>query len=175
MLWTSDSLRMASLRPSHAILDRPCKTSLRQKTWHNTDVVNAGVGIDPDRRADRGVTGVNHMYGFVYDAETVGPSASLNPRKIQHAPLRFYDELWDVDRHRDSRASLGRCSRPLMGHAATTPQRQQISSSVQGWQQGQLRARALGRRELPGRGWLRLQRLGRLFLHLARVSSRRAG
>ena len=49
------------------------------------------------------------------------------------------------------------------------------SSSVQGKQQGQLRARALGRRHLPSRKWLRAQRLGRLFLHLATVFSRRAG
>ena len=36
-------------------------------------------------------------------------------------------EPWDVDRHRDSRASLGRYSRPLMGHAARTTHRHQTS------------------------------------------------
>ena len=40
--------------------------------------------------------------------------------EVQEAVLRFYDKPWDVDRHRDSRASMGRYSRPLMGHAATT-------------------------------------------------------
>ena len=34
MLWTSDSLRTASMRPSHAALDRRCKISSRQRTWH---------------------------------------------------------------------------------------------------------------------------------------------
>ena len=83
------------------------------------DAVQAGVGIDPDRRLlfiRSGLTDdqINHIYGFVYDPEAVGPRASLDPRKIQEAALRFYDISWDVDRHRDSRASLGRNSRPLM-------------------------------------------------------------
>ena len=56
------------------------------------------------------------------DAET--PSAALDPRKIQEAALRFYDKPWDVERHRDSRASLGRYSRPLTQHAATTHRHQ---------------------------------------------------
>ena len=34
VLWTSDSLRIAGMRPSHAVLDRLCKISSRQKTWH---------------------------------------------------------------------------------------------------------------------------------------------
>ena len=50
---------------------------------------------------------INHMYGFVYDSEAVGPGATLDPRKIQEAVLRFYDKPWDVDRHRDSRAFSG--------------------------------------------------------------------
>ena len=62
----------------------------------------------------------NHIYGFVYDSEAEGPGAALDPRKIQEAVFRFYDKPWDVDRHRDSRASMGRYSRLLMGHAATT-------------------------------------------------------
>ena len=37
------------------------------------------------------------MCGFFYDPEAVGPSASLDPGKIQEAALRFYDKLWDVD------------------------------------------------------------------------------
>ena len=44
------------------------------------------------------------MHGLVYDPEAVGPGASLDPRKIQEAALRFYDRLRDVDRHRDARA-----------------------------------------------------------------------
>ena len=119
MLWTSGSLRVAGMMPSHAVLDR---------------AVKAGVGIDPERRAYHmflrsGLTDdkVNHMKGFVCDPEVVGPSASLDPRKIHEAALSFYDEPWDVDRHRDSRASLGRYSRPLMGHAATTTHRHQTS------------------------------------------------
>ena len=43
---------------------------------------------------------------------------------MKEAALRFYDKPWDVDRHRDSRASMGQYSRPLMGHAATTHRHQ---------------------------------------------------
>ena len=95
------------------------------------DAVKAGVGIDPDRRAyhmfiKSGLTDdqINHIYSFVYDLDVEGPSTALDPRKIQEAALRFYDKPWDVDRHRDSRASMGRYSRPLMGHAATTHRHQ---------------------------------------------------
>ena len=95
------------------------------------DAVKAGVGIDPDRRAyhmfiKSGLTDdqINHIYGFVYDPDVEGPSTALDPRKIQEAVLRFYDKPWDVDRHRDSRASMGQYSRPLMGHAATTHRHQ---------------------------------------------------
>ena len=119
MLWTSDFLQIAGMRLLHDVLDRPCKTSLQQRTWHTTDAVKAGVGIDPDRRAQ-----INHIYGFVYDPDVEGPSTALDPRKIQEAALRFHDKPWDVDRHRDSRASMGRYSRPLMGHAATTHRHQ---------------------------------------------------
>ena len=84
------------------------------------DAVKAGAGIDPDRRAyhmfiKSGLTDdqINHIYGFVYDSEAEGPGAALDPRKIQEAVLRFYDKPWDVDRHRDSRASMGLYSRPL--------------------------------------------------------------
>ena len=115
------------------------------------DAVKAGVGIDPDRRAyhmfiKSGLTDdqINHIYGFVYDSEAKGPGAALDPRKIKEAVLRFYDKPWDVDRHRDSRASMGQYSRPLMGHAQDF-----VSSPVQGWHKGQLRARVLGRRNLP--------------------------
>ena len=83
--------------------------------------MNAAVGIDPDRRAYHmfilsGFTDdqINHMYGYVCDPDVEGPSATLGPRKIQEAVLRFYDKPWDVDRHRDSRASMGRYSRPLI-------------------------------------------------------------
>ena len=34
MLWTCDFLRIARMRLLHDVLDRPCKTSLRQRTWH---------------------------------------------------------------------------------------------------------------------------------------------
>ena len=73
---------------------------------------------------------INHIYGFVYDPEAEGPLATLDPRKIQEAVLRFYDKPWDVDRHRDSRASMGRYSRPLMGHAATTHRHQTSCSAT---------------------------------------------
>ena len=95
------------------------------------DAVKAGVGIDPDRRAyhmfiKSGLTDnqINHIYGFVYDPDVEGPSTALDPRKIQEAALRFYDKTWDVDRHRYSIASMGRYSRPLMGHSATTHRHQ---------------------------------------------------
>ena len=97
----------------------------------HADAVKAGVGIDPDRRAyhmfmKSGLTDdqINHIYGFVYESEAEGPGAALDPRKFQEAVLRFYDKPWDVDRHRDSRASMGRYSRSLMGHAATTHRHQ---------------------------------------------------
>ena len=144
------------------------------------EAVKAGVGLDPARRADHmfsrsGLTEdqFNHIYGFVCDPKAVGPSESLDPRKILEAALRFYDKPCDVDQHRDSSAPLCRCSRPLMGHAATVTHRHQTScsSSVQGLQQRQLRAgRALERREFPSRCWLRVQRLGRLVVDLATVS-----
>ena len=70
---------------------------------------------------------INYIYGFVYDPEALGPSASLDPQKIKEATLRFHDEPWDVDQHRNSRASLGRYSRPLTGHTATTTLRHQTS------------------------------------------------
>ena len=60
----------------------------------------------------------------MYESEAEGPGAALDPRKIQEAVLRFSDKPWDVDRHRDSRASMGQCSRPLKGHAATTHRHQ---------------------------------------------------
>ena len=98
------------------------------------DAFKAGVGIDPGKRAHHmflrsGLTDdqINHTYGFVYDREAVGPGASQDHRKIQEVALRFYEKPWDVDRHRDSGASLGRYSRPLMGHAATTMHRHQTS------------------------------------------------
>ena len=59
----------------------------------------------------------------MYDPDAEGPSATLDPRKIQEAVLRIYDKPWHVDRHRDSRASVGRYSRPL-GHAAATHRHQ---------------------------------------------------
>ena len=73
-----------------------------------------------------GLTGdqINHIYDFVYDPDAVGQSTSLDPRKILEAVPRFYDKPWSVDRHRDSRASMGLYSRPLMGHAATTHRHQ---------------------------------------------------
>ena len=79
------------------------------------DAVQASVGIDQDRRAyhmfiKSGLADdqINHNYGFVYDPDPEGPSAALDPRKIQEAVLRFYDKPWIVDQHRDSRASGGR-------------------------------------------------------------------
>ena len=79
------------------------------------DAMKAGVGIDPDRRAyhmfiKSGFTDdqINHIYGFVYDPDPEGPSAALDPRKIQEAVLRFYDKPWNVDQHRGSRAPGGR-------------------------------------------------------------------
>ena len=73
------------------------------------DAVNAGVGTDPDKRAyhmfiKSGLTDdqISHTYGFVYDPDAVGPSASLDPRKFQEAVLQFHDKPLEVDRHRDS-------------------------------------------------------------------------
>ena len=89
--------------------------------------VKAGVGIGPGRRARHMFIRsrltddqIHHIYGFVYDPDAAGPAAALDPRKIQEAALSSYHKPWDVDRHRDFRASPGCCSRPLMGHAATT-------------------------------------------------------
>ena len=128
------------------------------------DDVKAGVGIDPVKRAHHtfirsGLTDdqINHIYGFVYIPAAIGQATSLDTRKIQEAALRFYDKPLDVDRHRDSRASQGQYSRPLMGPTATTTHRHQTSH-----QQGRVRARALGRRDLSSRRWLRVQRVGQL-------------
>ena len=103
------------------------------------DAVNAGVGIELDRRAYHmfirsGLTDdrINHLHGFVHGPDAVGPSAALDPRKIQEAALGFYDKPWDVDRLLDSRASLGRYSRPLMGHAAKHTHRRQTDRIILG-------------------------------------------
>ena len=132
----------------------PCKISLRQRTMAYADAVKAGVGIDPDRRAyhmfiKSGLTDdqINHINVFVYDPDAEGPSAALDPLNIQETVLSFYDKPLDVDRHRDSRASMGRYSVGACGNDAPTSD--VVSSPVQGWQQGQLHARALGRRILP--------------------------
>ena len=137
MLWTSDFLRITSVRLLHDVPDRPCKTSLMPCA----DAVKAGVGIDPDRRAHHmviksGLTDeqIHHIYGFVYESEAEGPGAALDPRKIQEALLRFYDKPWDVDRHRDSRSSMGQYSRPLIWRAATTHHHQAACKSP--WEEG---------------------------------------
>ena len=131
MFWDK---RFLANRLHEAIARRPGQTLqdlFATENMAHADAVKAGVGIDPDRRAyhmfiKSGVTDdqINHIYGFLYDPEAEGPGAALDPRKIQEAVLRFYDKAWDVDRHRDSRASMGRYSRPLMGHAATAHQHQ---------------------------------------------------
>ena len=151
--------RLLANRRYEAVARRPGQTLKDFFATENmayADAVKAGVGIDPDRRAyhmfiKSGLTDdqINHIYSFVYDPDVEGPSTALDPRKIQEAALRSYDKPWDVDRHRDSRASMGRYSRPLMGHAATMHRHQTSYPPVQGWQQGQLHARALGRRNFP--------------------------
>ena len=87
------------------------------------DAVKAGVRIDPDRRAHHmfiwsGPTDdkINHICGFVHDPEAVGQSASLDPRKIQEAALRFYERLWH-----------GAIFTTSDGHAATTAHGHQTS------------------------------------------------
>ena len=130
--------RLIANRRYEAISRRPGQTLQDFFATENmayADAVQAGVGIDPDRRAyhmfiKSGVTDdqINHIYGFVYDSEAEGPGAALDPRKIEEAVLRFYDKPWDGDRHRDSRASMGRYSRLLMGHAATTHRHQNLRS-----------------------------------------------
>ena len=126
--------RLLANRRYEAIARRPGQTLQDFFATENmayADAVKAGVGIDPDRRAyhmfiKSGLTDdqINHIYGFVYESEAEGLGAALDPRKIQEAVLRFYDKPWDVDRHRDSRASMGRCSKPLMVHATTTHRHQ---------------------------------------------------
>ena len=111
--------RLLANRQYEAISRRPGQDFFATESMAYADAVKAGVGIDPDRRAYHmltrsGLTDYQINHGFVYDPEAVGPGASLDPRKIQEAALRFYDKPWEVDRHRDSRASLGRyfCPRP---------------------------------------------------------------
>ena len=117
--------RLLANRRHEAIARRPGETLQDFFATENmayADAVKAGVGIDPDRRAYQmfmksGLIDdqINYINGFVYESEAEGPGAALDPRKIQEAVLRFYDKPWDVDRHRDSRASICRYSRPLMG------------------------------------------------------------
>ena len=87
---------------------------------------------------------INHIYGFVYDSEAEGPGAALDPRKIQEAVLRFYDKPWDVPSIHGPvlKTSDGAC-----GNDA--PSSDVVSSPVQGWQQGQLHARALKEETFP--------------------------
>ena len=126
--------RVLANRGYEVIARRPGQTLqdfFATENMASADDVKAGVGIDPDRRAyhmfiKSGLADdqINHMYGFVCDPDAEGPSAALDPQKIQEAVLRLYDKPWDVDRHRDSRASMGWYSRPLMAHAATTHRHQ---------------------------------------------------
>ena len=112
--------RLLANRRYDAFARRPGQTLqdfFATENMAKADAVKAGVGTDPDRRAyhmfiKSGLTDdqINHIYGFVYESEAKGPGAALDPRKIQEAVLRFYDKPWDVDRHRDSRASMGRFS-----------------------------------------------------------------
>ena len=131
MLGTGDFLRITGMRLLHDVLGQNLQDFFATEKLAHADAVKAGVGIDADRRAyhmfiKSGHTDnqINHIYGFVYESEAEGPGAALDPRKIQEAVLRFCVKPWDEDRHRDSRASMGRYSRPLMGHAATTHRHQ---------------------------------------------------
>ena len=125
--------RFLANRRYEAISRRPGQTLQDFFATENmayADAVKAGVGIDPDvlitcsSRAASLNDQINHIYRFAYDPEAVGPGAAQDPRKIQEAVLRFCDKPWDVDLHRDSRASMGQYSRPLMGCAATTHRHQ---------------------------------------------------
>ena len=128
MLWTGDFF---ANRRYEAIARRPGQTLQDFSATENmadADAVKVGVGIVPDRRTyhmfiKSGLTDdqINHIYDVVYDSEAEGPGAALDPRKIQEAVLRYHDKPWDVDR---LRASMGRYSRPLKGHAATTHRHQ---------------------------------------------------
>ena len=149
--------RLLANRRYEAVARRPGQTLqdfFETENMAHADAVKAGVGIDTDKCAyhmfiESGLT-INHIYGFVYDSEAEGPGAALDPRKIQEAVLRFCDKPWDVDRHRDSRASMGRYLRPLMGHAAATHRHQtSFHPQFRSGNKGQLRTRALGRRSLP--------------------------
>ena len=143
--------RLLANRPYEAIARRPGETLQDFFATENmayADAAQAGVGIDPDRRAyhmfiKSGLTDdqINHIYGFVYDAEAEGPRAALNPRKIQEAVLRFYDKPWDVDRHRlpSIHGPVLKTSDGICGNDA--PSSDVVSSPVQGLQQGQLHAR----------------------------------
>ena len=112
--------RLLANRRYEAIARRPGQTLqdfFETENMAYADAVKAGVGIDPDRRAchmfiKSGLTDdqINHIYGFVYESEAEGLGTALDPRKIQEAVLRFDDKPGDVDRHRDSRASMGRYS-----------------------------------------------------------------
>ena len=126
MLWTSEVLRIIARRPGQTLQD-----FFATENMAYADAVKTGVGIDPNKRAyhmfiKSGLTDdqINQIYGFVYDPDAEGSSEALDPRKLHEAVLRFYDNPWDVDQHRDSSASLGRYSRPLMGHAATSHRHQ---------------------------------------------------
>ena len=133
--------RLIANRPYEGIARRPGQTLQDFFATENmayADAVKAGVGIDPDRRAyhmfiKSGLTDdqINHIYGFVYDSEAEGPGAALDPRKIQEAVLRFYDKPCDVDRHRDSRASMGLYSRPLSHQTSHHPRSTATGSFAQ--------------------------------------------
>ena len=94
-------------------------------TENNADAVKAGVGIDPDRRAQHmftksGLTDgqIYHFYGFVYDPEAEGPSSALDPR------------------------SCPQVLRQILGRGNDAQTSDVVSSPAQGWQRGQLHARA---------------------------------
>ena len=136
--------RLLANRRYEAVARRPGQTLQDFFATENmayADAVKAGVGIDPDRRAyhmftKSGLTDdqINHIYSFVYDPDVEGPSTALDPRRIQEAALRFYDKPWDVDRHRDSRASMGPVLKTSDGARCNDASTSDVVYPVQGWQ-----------------------------------------
>ena len=151
--------RLFANRRYEAIARRPGLTLqdfLATENMAYAGAVKAGVGIDPDRRAyhmfiKSGLTGdqINHIYGFVYDSEAEGPGVAADPRKIQETELRFYGKPWgrgSTPRLPSIHGPVLKTSDKACGNDALSSD--VVSSPVQGWQQGQLHARALVRRKL---------------------------
>ena len=131
------------------------------------DAVKAGEGTDPDRRAHHMLirTASQMTRSITFTVSCTIPQRQLwtlvRYRQLHSGFTTSLGTWIDTEAgHRDSRASLCRYSQTSDVSSSSVPGLARVAS------------RTSGRRDLSSRRWLRVQRLGRPFFHLATVSSR---